>query len=82
MRSPEKEKARLEKKEKKKLRRKIFWLIALGLLVLSPIDAVPDVIPVIGQIDDLLYIAGVVTEALLLIRNRNEQQKEVIVDVQ
>ena len=86
MRTPEKERQIQEKKEKKRLRRKIFWMIAMGLLVLSPIDALPDFVPLIGQIDDILYIAGVVTEALLLIRNRNAIQKpvqsEVVIDME
>ncbi len=86
MRTPEKERQIQEKKEKKRLRRKIFWMIAMGLLVLSPIDALPDFVPLIGQIDDILYIAGVVTEALLLIRNKNVIQKpaqsEVVIDME
>ena len=75
MRTPEKERRIQEKKEKRRLRRKIFWMIAMGLLVLSPIDVMPDFVPLIGQIDDILYIAGAVAEALLLIRNRNALQK-------
>ena len=86
MRTPEKERQIQEKKEKKKLRRKIFWMIALGVLVLSPLDVIPDVIPFIGQIDDIMYIAGAVTEALLLIRSRNEQNRpvrdEMIIDME
>ena len=86
MRTPEKERQIQEKKEKKKLRRKIFWMIAMGLLVLSPIDVLPDFVPLIGQVDDILYIAGVVTEALLLVRNRKAlpqpAKDEVIVDME
>jgi len=44
--------------------------IILGLAVayfLSPIDLIPDVIPVFGQLDDLLIVPGLVTLALKLI---------------
>lgn len=44
--------------------------IVLGLAVaylLSPIDLIPDVIPVLGQLDDLLIVPGLVTLSLKLI---------------
>ena len=38
------------------VRRKVLSAVALGYVV-SPIDLVPDVIPVLGQIDDLIMLA-------------------------
>lgn len=35
-----------------------IWAIICGLYALSPIDIIPDVIPVIGWADDLLAVVG------------------------
>ena len=35
-------------------------MVLLGISVVSPIDAIPDVIPVIGQADDVLAIVGAI----------------------
>jgi len=43
----------------------LLW-IALAYLV-SPIDLIPDFIPVIGQLDDLLIVPGLIWIALRLI---------------
>ena len=40
-------------------------------LLLSPIDPVPDVIPVVGWTDDLLYIVGIIYQVLQIVK-RNE----------
>lgn len=44
------------------------WLIALALIYLaSPIDLIPDFIPVIGHLDDLLILPALIWLALKLI---------------
>lgn len=44
------------------------WIVVLGLLyVISPIDLLPDVIPVLGWCDDIGVI-GIVIKALLTAR--------------
>ena len=47
-------------------------LAAIGLLILtiSPIDLIPDIIPVLGQIDDVGYLIGAAA-ALLASRRRS-----------
>ncbi len=45
-------------------------IILFALLLLSPLDPVPDVIPVIGWTDDLLYIVGIIYQILQIKKDR------------
>jgi uncharacterized membrane protein YkvA (DUF1232 family) len=38
----------------------VWWVVAIILLIalFSPIDPIPDVIPVVGWLDDVGYIGG------------------------
>jgi uncharacterized membrane protein YkvA (DUF1232 family) len=44
----------------------VFFTVAvlLGLYILSPMDIVPDVIPALGQLDDIVALVGVVMSAI------------------
>ena len=45
-------------------------IIVFVLLLLSPLDPVPDVIPVVGWTDDLLYIVGIIYQVLQIAKSR------------
>ena len=38
-------------------RRARWWLVAIALYLASPIDLIPDFIPVLGQLDDLVIVS-------------------------
>ena len=44
----------------------VFFTIAvlLGLYILSPMDIVPDIIPALGQLDDIVALVGVIMSAI------------------
>jgi uncharacterized membrane protein YkvA (DUF1232 family) len=50
---------------------KYRWWIILGTLVylLSPLDISPDLIPIVGQVDDFLILTVLLTEVFQLITN-------------
>jgi uncharacterized membrane protein YkvA (DUF1232 family) len=54
-----------------------WWVIGGTLLyVLSPIDIIPDVFPIIGQIDDAVVITLLATEIASLLKDRNATMKQ------
>jgi uncharacterized membrane protein YkvA (DUF1232 family) len=54
-----------------------WWVIGGTLLyVLSPIDIIPDVFPIIGQIDDAVVITLLATELASLLKDRNANMKQ------
>lgn len=56
---------------------KYRWWIILGTVayLLSPIDLLPDVIPVIGQIDDAVIVTALVAEVSQLLFARAKSGK-------
>lgn len=56
---------------------KYRWWVILGTVayLLSPIDILPDVIPVIGQIDDAVIVTALVAEMSQLLFARAKSSK-------
>jgi uncharacterized membrane protein YkvA (DUF1232 family) len=53
-----------------------WWIIGGTLLYLvSPLDILPDVLPIVGQIDDAVLITLVATELSSAIKDRNAMLK-------
>ena len=53
---------------------KILLMIILAVLVLSPIDALPDVLPVVGWVDDVAYVAGILGTAVGMLKGKRAPQ--------
>lgn len=51
---------------------KYRWLIIVGTLLylLSPIDLLPDIIPIVGQIDDVVILTLLVSEVSQVLMER------------
>lgn len=51
------------------------WAMAagLGLMIASPIDVVPDVVPVVGWADDLGYLVGAICAIRAAISERKQR---------
>lgn len=51
---------------------KYRWLIIVGTLLylISPIDLLPDIIPIVGQIDDVLILTLLVSEVSQILVER------------
>jgi uncharacterized membrane protein YkvA (DUF1232 family) len=56
---------------------KYRWLIIAGTLLylVSPIDLLPDVIPIIGQVDDVLILTLLVSEVSQVLMERIKAAK-------
>jgi len=56
---------------------KYRWLIVAGTLIylFSPIDLIPDVLPLVGQIDDTVILGLLVAEVSSMLMDRLKAQK-------
>lgn len=52
---------------------KVFLGLALAYLV-SPIDLIPDFIPILGQLDDVLVVPGLIWLALIVVPDSLQAQ--------
>ncbi len=53
------------------------YLMAMGLaiLVVSPVDVMPDFVPILGQADDIGYIVGAIASVASAIKERKERAR-------
>ncbi len=64
-------------------KRDVLYLAAALLYFISPLDAVPDVLPGIGYVDDLIILSavvGLVLEGLLALRARGKERRQKCID--
>ena len=47
-------------------------IIVMALLIISPIDLIPDLVPLIGHADDLIYLLILISQVLGRIRGVEE----------
>lgn len=61
---------------------KYRWWVILGTLVyfISPIDIIPDIFPIVGEIDDVLLMTLLVTEVSGLVLDSWKARKGVSTD--
>jgi Uncharacterized conserved protein len=53
---------------------KIGLMALLAILVISPLDAVPDLVPVVGWVDDVAYVAGILGTIVGMLKGRRADQ--------
>ncbi len=61
----------------------VIVMAILLLLIISPIDAIPDFIPFVGFLDDILYGIGIAVGVLKMISERHVySEPEEVIDAQ
>ena len=62
----------------------VFIMVILALLIISPLDVIPDFIPLVGILDDILYGPGIFAGVLKLISERRSvnSEPEIIIDAE
>ena len=63
----------------------LLWVVVCVIYFISPIDALPDVLPLLGIADDSAFILWVLTRVhkdLVAFRQQEKEKPEIILDVQ
>lgn len=74
-----------QKQEDKVMKNKgsVFIMVILALLLISPLDVIPDFIPLVGLLDDILYGLGIFAGVLKMISERHvKSEPEVVIDAE
>lgn len=54
----------------KKFLKQLSTILIAGIYTISPIDAVPDVIPIAGQSDDIIVIVAAILYLIYISKNK------------
>ena len=63
----------IDLRRENRMKKNMFVVVIMLVLLLSPIDLIPDITPLIGHADDLIYLIVLVSQLIGTGRNRTKR---------